>query len=54
MMVLPCSECGGSGERHETLPGGAKVMTSSAGPLPGQECGPRWGETLGLYGLVAV
>lgn len=39
LMVLPCSECSGSGERHETLPGGGQVMSSSSGPLKCRECG---------------
>lgn len=38
LMVLPCSECGGSGERHETLPGGAQVMSSGGAPLKCREC----------------
>ncbi len=38
-MVLPCPKCGGSGERHETLAGGAQVMSSSGGPLKCRECG---------------
>ncbi len=37
LMVLPCSACEGSGERHETLAGG-QVMSSSGGPLRCREC----------------
>jgi hypothetical protein len=39
LMVLPCSECGGSGERHETMTGGGQVMSSGGGPLKCRGCG---------------
>jgi hypothetical protein len=32
-MILPCHECRGSGQRQESLAGGAQVVSSGGGPL---------------------